>query len=178
MRAIFILTFVANVVVTLISLAVLPPRVAIHFGADGMANGWAPNYVNALLMTGTYVLLFCSLYFGHRLARVFPLKWTNLPNKEYWLSPANKARTMEKIQALILQFGVVVFIFLLIVGLLTIQANLTKPVRLNLRVFFPAMGAILVYIIWWTIMYYRAFRIPGQSNNANHQMHDTAYRRP
>jgi len=177
MRALFILTFVANVVVTLISLAVLPSRVAIHYGANGMANGWASNYVNALLMTGTYVLLFCSLYFGHRLALLFPLKWINLPNKEYWLSPANKARTMEKIQALILQFGVVVFIFLLIVGLLTIQANLTKPVRLNLRVFFPAMGAVLAYIIWWITIYYRAFRIPGQGNNANHQMHDTAYRR-
>lgn len=178
MRAFFILTFIANVVVTLISLAVLPPRVAIHFGADGMANGWASNYVNALLMTGTHVVLFCSLYFGHRLTFLFPLKWINLPNKEYWLSPANKARTMEKIQALILQFGVVVFIFLLIVGLLTIQANLTKPVRLNLRVFFPAMGAVLAYIIWWIIMYYRAFRIPGQGNNANHQMHNTTYRHP
>src|ERR1035437_3257899 len=98
MRTLFILAFIANVVVTLISLAVLPARVAIHYGADGMANGWAPNYVNALLMTGTYVLMFCSLYFGHRLNILFPPKWwIGLPNKEYWLSPANRTRAMEKI---------------------------------------------------------------------------------
>ncbi len=61
MRILSLLAFAANVVVTLISLAVLPARIAIHFGADGMANVWAPNYVNALLMTGTQVLLLCLL---------------------------------------------------------------------------------------------------------------------
>ena len=178
MRKLFILAFLANVVVTLISLAVLPSRVAIHYGANGMANGWAPNYVNILLMTGTHVLLFCSLYFGHRLALWFPLKWINLPNKEYWLSLANKARTMEKMQGLMLQFGVAVFLFLLVAGLLSLQANMTKPVRLNQHVFLPALGAFLGYVIWWTIMYFRAFRIPGQSNNTNHQMHSATYRHP
>lgn len=98
MRILFLLAFAANVVVTLISLAVLPARIAIHFGADGMANVWAPNYVNALLMTGTQVLLLCLLYFAHRLILWVPPKWINLPHKEYWLSPGNQARTMEKIQ--------------------------------------------------------------------------------
>lgn len=167
MRTLFILTFIANVVVTLISLAVLPSRVAIHYGADGMANGWAPNYVNALLMTGTHVLLFCSLYFGHRLALLFPPKWISLPNKEYWLSPANKSRTIEKIQGFMWRFGVAMFLFLLIGGLLSLQANMAKPVRLDQRVLLPALGAFIVYIIWWTIVFFRAFRIPGQSNNTN-----------
>jgi len=177
MRKLFILAFLANVVVTLISLAVLPSRVAIHYGANGMANGWAPNYVNALLMTGTHVLLFCSLYFGHRLALWFPLKWINLPNKEYWLSPANKARTMEKIQGFMWRFGVAVFLLLFIMSLLSLQANMAKPVRLNDRVFLPALVAFFGYVIWWTIIYFRTFRIPGQRNNPNHQMHDTAHRR-
>ena len=38
MRILFILMLVANVGVTLVSLVVLPDRVAIHFGADGVAN--------------------------------------------------------------------------------------------------------------------------------------------
>ena len=168
MRTLFMMTFIANAVVTLISLAVLPSRVAIHYGAGGMANGWAPNYVNALLMTGTQVLLFCSLYFGHRLALLFPPGWVNLPNKEYWLSPANMPRTMEKIQGFMWRLGVAVFLLLLIMGLLSLQANMAQPVRLNDRVFLPALAAFFGYVIWWTIAFFRAFRIPGQRNSANH----------
>ncbi|MGZ3614494.1 MAG: DUF1648 domain-containing protein, partial [Syntrophales bacterium] len=48
MRSVFILVFVANVVLSLFSLVLLPSRVAIHFGVGGMANGWAPSCVNAL----------------------------------------------------------------------------------------------------------------------------------
>jgi uncharacterized membrane protein len=172
------LTFVANVVVTLISLAVLPARVAIHFGADGMANGWAPNYVSALLMTGTHVLLFCSLYFGHRLALLFPPKWINLPNKEYWLNPVNMPQTMEKIQGFMWRFGVAVFLLLFIMSLLSLQANMSKIVRLNQQVFLPVMGAFLVYTIWWTIVFFRAFRIPLQEDDTSHKMHSTAAHRP
>lgn len=178
MRALFILTFVANVIVTLVSLAMLPDRVAIHYGADGMANGWAPNYVNALLMTGTHILLFCSIYFGGRLTFIYPSKWINLPNKEFWLSPANMPQTMEKMQGLIWQIGVALFLFLLVLGLLSLQANMVKPVRLDQRVMLPAFGALLVYMIWWMIVFFRAFRIPVQRNNADRKLHDTACRHP
>ncbi|MFH0908317.1 MAG: DUF1648 domain-containing protein [bacterium] len=177
MRALFILTFMANVVVTLISLAVLPSRVAIHYGADGMANGWAPNYVNALLMTGTHVLLFCSLYFSHRLILLFPPKWINLPNKEYWLKPEHRTRTMEKIQGFMWRFGGAVFLFFLVLGLLSLQANLAKIVRLNQRVLLPATGAFLAYTIWWTIVFFRAFRVLLPEVDGNQQMHGTASRR-
>lgn len=165
MRTLFILTFLANVGVTLLSLAVLPSRVAIHYGADGLANGWAPNYVNALLMTGTHVLLFCALYFGHRLALLFPPRWIHLPHKAYWLSPANKPRTLEKMQALLWRLGAALFLFLFIVGLLSLQANRAQPVRLDQRVFLPALGAFLAYLIGWTLVFCRAFRIPGQNQN-------------
>ncbi len=161
MRLIFILMFVANVAETLVSLAVLPDTVAIHFGADGVANGWAPNYVNALLMTGTHVFLFLVLFFSAHLVAVLPPQLINLPNKEYWLSPANRKRTQEKIKRFMWQMGVAIFAFFFLIGLLTIQANLVKPVRLNLWVFFPALGLFLLYTIGWTISIYRAFRLPS-----------------
>lgn len=161
MRLLFILTFMANVLVTLISLAVLPSRVAIHYGADGMANGWAPSTVNALLMTGTHVLIFCSLYFTGRLVLWFSPKWVNLPNKDYWLTPANRARTAEKIQGFMWRFGVAMFLLFLVLGLLSLQANLATTARLDLRIFLPAMGAFFLYTIGWTVAFYRAFRMPS-----------------
>jgi uncharacterized membrane protein len=160
MRVLFILMFVANIVLTVVSVVVLPERVATHFGADGMADGWAPNHANAMLMTGVEVIAFCAIYFSVFLMRVLPARWVNLPNKAYWLSPANRARTMEKMQGFMWQFGAAVFLLMLVDGVLAIQANLAKTVRLNLYVFFPVFGAFLVYTIWWTVMIYREFRMP------------------
>jgi len=159
MRNVFILMLLANVAVTLISLVVLPDRVAIHFGADGVANGWAPNTVNALLMTGTHALLFCLLYFSPRFVLWFPAWCINLPNKEYWLNPVNLSKTREKLQYFMWQFGAAIFLFFLVVGLLSIQANLVSPFRLNLQLFFPVFGLFLLYTIGWIIAFYRAFRI-------------------
>lgn len=170
MRILFILAFVANVVVTLISLAVLPDRVAVHFGSDGMANGWAPNYVNALLMTGTHVLLFCSFYFSPRLMLLFPAKWINLPNKAYWLQPSVLPRTMAKISSSMWQLGVAMFLFFLVIGVLSLQANMAPTVCLNLNVFFPALAALFIYTAWWTIMFFRAFRLPKDKDGANIQV--------
>ena len=126
MRLLFILLFIANLAVTLISMVVLPDRVAIHFGADGMANGWAPNYINAILMTGVYILIYCVIYFSPRCLRLVPSKWINLPHKEYWLSPANQALAVEKMQGFMWRFGVAIMLLFLVDGLLTIQANLSK----------------------------------------------------
>lgn len=86
-------------------------------------------------------------------------------------------QTMGKIQDFMWRFGVAVFLLLLIMNVLSLQANMAKPVRLNDRIFFPALAAFFGYVIWWTIVFFRAFRIPGQ-RNANHQLHDTACRRP
>jgi len=161
MRRLFILAFAANVVLSLISLHVLPERVAIHFGADGTADGWGPNYANAVLMTGVQILLFCTLYFSTWLIRVLPVRWINLPHKDYWLSPANQAQSLVTIQGFMWRFGTAMFWFLFIVNLLAIQANLAQPVRLNLKVFLPALGLLMVYSVWWTIVFFRAFRLPA-----------------
>ena len=72
MRAGFILVFIANVVLSLISLILLPSRVAIHFGPGGMANNWVPSYINTLFFIGTNTFLFVSLDFTPRLVFMFP----------------------------------------------------------------------------------------------------------
>lgn len=178
MRKLFILAFIANVAVTLIALAVLPDRIATHFGADGRADGWAPNYVDALIMTGVHVLLFISFYFSPQLMLMFPAKWINLPNKAYWLQPAVLPRTKAMMSTLMRQFGFALFLFLLVAGLLSLQANMARTVRLHLTVFYPAVGAFLIYTVWWTIVFFRAFRLPNEKDGAHKHRHGTACRRP
>jgi hypothetical protein len=160
MRMLFILAFVANVALTMISIAMLPDRVAIHFGGDGTADGWAPNDMNALFMTGMHILLFCVFYFSPRLMFLFPVKWISLPNKGYWLQPSVVPRTKARISRFMWQFGVAMFLLLLVIGILAFQANMASTVRLNLTVFFTALGGFMLYTIAWTIAFLRAFRLP------------------
>ncbi len=154
------MAFIANVALTLVSLVILPARVASHFGIDGVANGWAENYANSITMTGLQVFFFCIFYFLPRLIFLFPVKLVNLPNKEYWLNPARKTLTINKLQNFMCSFGVAIFLLIFTVGLLTLQANLSKPVRLNIYVFNVSLSLFTIYLVGWTIMLFRAFRIP------------------
>ena len=131
MRNLFICMFIANIVLTFASLLILPERVAIHFGPGGRADNWASSHFNALLMTTVQVILFCAIYFNRRLVLMFPRKMINLPNREYWLSPANFDMAMGKIQDLLWNIGAVMFLLLFVMGLLSLKANLSAPARLD-----------------------------------------------
>ena len=166
MRIAFILSFIANVVVDLASWVFLPERVAIHFGPHGMANGWAPRHASSLLFLGMDVVLFVSLYFSPRVTFLFHARWDNLPHKEYWLAPENRPRAVAKISFLVYQFGVAIFVFLFVLGLLTIDANLSEPVKLKEQILFPALVLFLAYSIIWCVVFFRSFRVPAQTGIA------------
>jgi uncharacterized membrane protein len=159
MRRTFVVCFLANVVLALVSWILLPARVAIHFGPGGLPNNWASSHVNSLIFLGVNVVLFFSLYFSPRLVLMFPAKWINLPHKDYWLAPEQRPRTAEKIAAQMHRFGVAIFLFLFATGLLTIQANLSDPVRLNEPLAMSLLAAFLVYTVVWCVRFFRSYRI-------------------
>jgi uncharacterized membrane protein len=166
MRAGFVLVFIANVVLALASLALLPPRVAIHFGIGGVPNNWAPSYVNTLFFIGTDTFLFLCLYFTPQLVFKFPTKWINLPNKDYWLRLENKARTLTMFSSLMWGFGIGLFLFLFVVELLAIRANLSQPVKLNEEFFFSALILFLLFTVYWCIKLFKGFRLPKEMGSA------------
>jgi uncharacterized membrane protein len=167
MRTGFILVFIANVVLSLVSFVLLPSRVAIHFGIGGMADNWAPSYVSTLFFIGTNTFLFLSLYFTPRLVFMFPGKWINLPNKDYWLRMENKDRTVAMFSSLMWEFGTALFLFLFVAELLAIQANLSQPVKLNEKLLISALILFLLYTVYWCIKLFRSFRLPKEMESAN-----------
>jgi uncharacterized membrane protein len=167
MRTGFILVFIANVVLSLVSLVLLPSRVAIHFGIGGIADNWAPSYVSTLFFIGTNAFLFLSLYFTPRLVFMFPGKWINLPNKDYWLRMENKDRTVAMFSSLMWEFGIALFLFLFVAELLAIQANLSQPVKLNEKLLISALILFLLYTVYWCIKLFRSFRLPREMESAD-----------
>ncbi len=160
-RTAFIVCYAANVLLALASPAVLPERVAIHFGPGGLPDGWAPIWTNTLIYLGLDTFLFILFYFAPRLTAALPAKWSNLPHKEFWLAPENRPLFLEKYAALMEHFGTALFLFLFAVGLLAVQANRADPVRLHEPSFFVCLALFLAYTLAWVIVFFRSFRLPA-----------------
>lgn len=160
MRLAFVVSFLANVLLSLASLVILPERVAIHFGIGGAPDGWASSQVSTLLMLGIHVLLFLSLYLSPKLLTKAPGKWVSLPNREYWLAPERRTQTAERFSRSMWQYGTALFLFLFYVGLLTMRANLSDPVQLDERSLLIGLVIFLTYTTIWTVALLRSFRVP------------------
>ena len=160
MRTAFILTFVANIVLALVALILSPDTVAIHFDYGGAPDGWAPSYVSALIMAGANGVLFLSLYFIPHFIRRTPARWINLPNREYWLRDENRERMASLMTTMLYSFGILTFLFLFVVGLLSLKANLSKPVRLAMDVFWWPLGIYLAAAVFWAVRLIKVFRVP------------------
>lgn len=161
MRNLFIISFIANLVLTVVVRMVGPETMAVHFGAGGEPNGWASAKVNALVMGGTDVALFALFFFMPRLMHITPDKWINLPNKDYWLKAGNRDRTITMVSDQLHKLGAAMLAFMFVVGLLVLQANLSDPVRLREDLFWPPFILIMVYSLYWTVGIYRVFRVSG-----------------
>lgn len=161
MRLPFFAAYLANLAVTLGSLPLLPDRIATHFGARGLPDDWGSKESNALLLVGVHTLLFALLYLSPRLVMVVPPRFVNLPHKEYWLRPENRPVTIARLSVHLGRMGTALFLFMLVGGVLVLQANLAEPVRLNMPLFLGALGVFLAYTVGWCVCFYRAFRVPA-----------------
>jgi hypothetical protein len=161
MRTLFIVSFLANVILALVSFLILPDQVAIHFAQGGIPDGWATNLASTLIMLGLHALMFCAIYFSPGLLTSLPAKWISLPNRDYWLRPEHCLQASEKFSRLMWQFGTALFLFMLFAGLLSLKANLSDPVRLNERPLYIVLVIFLIYTVYWVFILLRAFRVRG-----------------
>jgi len=160
MRRLMISAFVANLVLTLVSLLILPDQVAIHFRGGGVPDAWASKWANALIFMVIQIPLFALCMSVGRLTLNIPARWLSLPNKDYWLKPENRVELEARFSALMEEFGFALFVFLFIVGLLTLDANLSDPVRLNEPLFLVFFAGFMLYVPYWLVKVFRRLKVP------------------
>lgn len=162
MRRILITVFVANLILTAVSLAVLPDQVAIHFGGGGMPDSWASKEFNAAIFLVLEVPFFLMFYYAHTLARGGPSRFLNIPNKQYWLRSDNQPLLEKKIGFYMAEFGVAIFVFFFCITSLTIEANLNDPVKLNETWFMAVFVGFMLYTLFWLFRLVRALNVPKE----------------
>lgn len=160
MRRLMISAFVANLVLMLVSLLMLPDQVAIHFRGNGVPDAWASKWANALIFMVIQIPLFALCMSVGRLTLNIPARWLSLPNKDYWLKPENRVELEARFSTLMEEFGFALFVFLFIVGLLTLDANLSDPVRLNEPLFLVFFAGFMLYVPYWLVKVFRRLKVP------------------
>ena len=162
MRIFFLVTFAANIVLSLVSWVILPDTVAIHFGSNGMPDSWSPVWFHVLIFLGMQLVLFVAVYFGAKLKLGLSSRWVNLPNKNYWLRDENLPTAEKKLTAMMMEFGAAMMLFLFVVGSLTLKANLSDPVRLSNEFFWPSYLVFMAFVVYWCVKFFFLFRAPRE----------------
>jgi uncharacterized membrane protein len=139
--------------------AQLPERVAVHFGINGQADGWADRHQATmffeLLTVVPAIFVVLALAMG-----IMPAGAFNLPHRDYWLAPERRAQTVALISRQLIWMGCLMVLFLTGVFWLTIQANRLASPQLPMAGFLALLAAFLTATAVWTILFLRRFFKP------------------
>ena len=101
--------------------------------------------------------LLASLFFGVGLAlRKLPAEYMNLPNKDYWLAPERRQRTMTDLGSRMLWLGSLTLVFLLDLAGQTFRVHLGQADRLNHA--WASLGVYLAATAAWAVALHSKFR--------------------
>lgn len=138
----------------------LPGRLASHFDASGMPNGWMTKtqfmWMYALMLLPALAIEF---WVSHQIANR-PDSQLHLPNKEYWLAPERRAETRAYFDTFFAWYGCV-FLFVVVYAMgLAMRANFDSPVRLPTGPIVSVIVGFVLYNIAAIVAMLRRFSMP------------------
>jgi len=135
----------------------LPETVATHFGANNNANGSMSRNAYLLFILSFMIAMsaFVSFIVG-TLPRKFP-RWTNLPNRDYWLSPERREESLNFLNAHGKRLACLIVMMMLGMHYVILKANHLQPPTLPVATFSSILIGFVLALIWWIIRLYRRF---------------------
>ena len=135
----------------------LPARMASHFNARGVADGFASKAdfvkVSAALVFGVSGLLVVVGF----AARCIPASMMNLPNKDYWLSPPESRRARNWITGHMFWMANATVLFFIGMNDAVFRANLGGAPALG-RSFGVCFGLYCIFVVAWCVVSFWRFR--------------------
>ncbi|MGD2074245.1 MAG: DUF1648 domain-containing protein [Gammaproteobacteria bacterium] len=159
MRKLMLWAFVANLVLLLISLRILPEVVAVHFSGAGWPDAWTSKGFNALLVLLIETALLVMVLSVPRLSLGLGAKWAGQGRSGCCANREACVELKKRFARLMHEFGLVLFVLLFFVGLLTLAANLSDPVRLNEPLLLAGLAVYLLYVCYWVVKLVRHLRL-------------------
>jgi hypothetical protein len=82
----------------------------------------------------------------------------NLPNAAAWQTPQGRARALQMLRRGMLQFAVLLLVFLCFGHWMVVRANLAQPPRLDSSVFTVGLLVFVALVAFWMLRLLRSFR--------------------
>ena len=139
----------------------MPPIVASHFNAAGIANGFMPRaaYLGLMMVLVAAVPLVTMVMSGVALSK--PGARINLPNRDYWLAPERRAGTIAFLQAHMAGFSALLVVFLAYGHWLVVRANLSGAQQLQAGWMQAGLCVFIGATILWIVLLIARFRRPA-----------------
>lgn len=140
---------------------VMPERVAVHFAADGSANGFMTRegYRQFMIEFGLGVPLGTALIVAI-LPALIPTR-VNLPNKDYWMAPERRAQSLAFLSGHGFWLGCLLLLLMSGVHRLVVAANMGDAAqRLDNGGFAWTMGLFGIGMAAWAATLMLCFRRP------------------
>ncbi|NOZ62269.1 MAG: DUF1648 domain-containing protein [Calditrichaeota bacterium] len=136
----------------------LPDKIATHYGADGVPDGYSDK-TKALIFDIALLVFMSGVFFGLSwMMKKVPDNLINIPNKDFWLKSENKPLTVKIISSFGLKVGIVTELFLLMLFQRIYSINISGS-RLNstnfwfgLLVYFVAIG----FLVWQFYQFFQS----------------------
>ena len=141
----------------LFSVSHLPDCVATHFNGSGQPNGWM-NRPTYLLFTAVFGFAFPLFLVGICfIVRFLPVRYYNIPRRDYWLAPERRSETFSYLFRHSLWFACMAVCFVIGIHFLIIRANSLTPAHLSTPMILGLMGCFLTGIVVWVVSMFRYF---------------------
>jgi len=137
----------------------LPERVASHFGADGLANGFMARHIYLTFMLGIGVGLPALIGLTVGVSVRHFSRFINIPNRDYWLAPARREATAAYLAAHTSWLAVGLAACAVVVHLLVIRANRLNPPRLDTDAMIALLAVFAALMAAWVAVLNRRFRL-------------------
>jgi uncharacterized membrane protein len=158
-RALFFAIILVAIAQCVHDFPLLPDRLASHFGASGMPNGWMTKM--QFFITYAIVLLPAAFveFWLHRKVANTPEGKLRLPNKEYWLAPERRAETLAYFQSFFAWYGCA-FLFIEVFAMgLAMRANLKDPPALPTGPMVSVLSGFILFNILAIVVMLRRFSL-------------------
>ena len=160
-RILFFAIVLAAIAQCIHDFPLLPDRMASHFGASGMPNGWMTK--PQFFVTYAVVLLPALIveFWAHRRVAKTPDTKLRLPNKEYWLAPEHRAETFAYFEGFFAWFGCAFLLVEVLAMGLAMRANLDAPPLLPTGPIISVIVGFVLFNVLAVIAMYRHFSLPA-----------------
>ncbi len=137
----------------------LPQRVASHFSFSNTPDRWMDKS-NYFVMLSALIVFLSGLFLG--LASLLPrfIRYSNIPNKEYWLHPERRESTVAYLRSVFLSIGILTLTFFIVVMQLSYHANCQPVPRLS-PLFFVYLVLYILAMMFVVVRLIRHFNQIG-----------------